>query len=67
MKPQFETQMKFGMNVQELAEALGISNATAFRLSHQPGFPIIKVGKRRIIPVPLLMKWLEEQAQQQEV
>ena len=55
---------KEGMNLKQMAEYLGVSYSTAFKLSHQPGFPCVVVGKRRITPKSLLLKWLEEQAQQ---
>jgi hypothetical protein len=48
-----------------LGQALGISRATAFALVKEPGFPAIRVGKKRIIiPKDRLMDWISEKAKQ---
>ncbi len=54
-----------GMNIKQLAAFLGTSYPVALRLSREKGFPCIAVGRRRIIPKTLLMKWLEAQVQQE--
>lgn len=46
------------MNVHELAQALGISLPKAYELTKQDGFPVIRVGKRLIIPIDALQAWL---------
>ena len=53
---------KRAIDVDELAEALGISKPTAYELCNREDFPAIRVTPRRIIiPVDGLQRWLEEQ------
>jgi excisionase family DNA binding protein len=52
---------KTTLNVQELASALGISRPKAYELVRQPGFPVIHVGTRILIPKDSLMNWLHAQ------
>lgn len=54
---------KCAIDVDELAEALGISKPTAYELCNREDFPAIRVTPRRIIiPVDGLQRWLEEQS-----
>lgn len=54
---------KRAIDVDELAEALGISKPTAYELCSRKDFPAIRVTPRRIIiPVDGLQRWLEEQS-----
>lgn len=54
---------KRAIDVDELAEALGISKPTAYELCNREDFPAIRVTPRRIIiPVDGLQRWLEEQS-----
>ena len=42
---------KATLSVQELAAQLGISLPKAYELVKQPGFPVLKIGTRILIPV----------------
>lgn len=54
---------KRAIDVDELAETLGISKPTAYELCNRKDFPAIRVTPRRIIvPVDGLQRWLEEQS-----
>ena len=54
---------KRAIDVDELAEALGISKPTAYEFCNREDFPAIRVTPRRIIiPVDGLQRWLEEQS-----
>ena len=55
---------KLVLNVEELADTLGISKPTAYQLARKNGFPAIRVSERRIIiPVDSLCRWLEAEAE----
>lgn len=54
-------QERLAINVKEMAKMLGISAKTAYDLVKTPGFPIIRIGKRQIIPTEALKKWMGEQ------
>lgn len=46
------------MSVQELSAQMGISLPKAYELVKSPGFPIIRVGTRILIPVEPFKEWL---------
>lgn len=48
------------MSVQELASQMGISLPKAYELVKEPGFPIIRIGTRILIPVDSYREWLRE-------
>lgn len=54
---------KLTVTVKEMADIVGVSRCTAYELIHQQGFPVVWLGKRAVIPIEGLKKWLNEQAQ----
>ena len=46
------------MSVQELSAQMGISLPKAYELVKKPGFPVIRVGTRILIPVEAFKEWL---------
>lgn len=59
------TPAKMAYSVVELARALGIGHNKAHDLTHVPGFPVVRIGGRKLIPVKELEAWLSAQAEQQ--
>lgn len=55
-------QEKLAMNSKEAAAALGVSLPTFYELSNRKDFPVIRVGRRVLVPVDGLRRWLEEQS-----
>lgn len=53
---------KATMSVQELSAQMGISLPKAYELVKTPGFPIIRVGTRILIPVEAYREWLLKNA-----
>ena len=53
---------KVTISVQELSSQMGISLAKAYELTRRPGFPILRVGTRILIPVDSLREWLQSSA-----
>ncbi len=49
---------KTTMSVQELSAQLGISLPKAYELVKEPGFPVIRIGARILIPVEAFREWL---------
>ena len=49
---------KATLSVHELAALLGISLPKAYELVKQPGFPVLKIGTRILIPVDAFKAWL---------
>lgn len=50
------------MNVNELAEYLGLCKNTAYSLLHTEGFPAVKFGRRYVITEDSLIDWLNKRA-----
>ena len=53
---------KATMSVQELSSQMGISLPKAYELVKQPGFPVLRVGTRILIPREAFMAWLLDHA-----
>ncbi|MBS5781630.1 MAG: helix-turn-helix domain-containing protein [Clostridium sp.] len=49
---------KSTISVQELSAHMGISLAKAYELVKQPGFPVLRIGTRFLIPVDSFNTWL---------
>ena len=54
---------KSTMSVQELSAQMGISLPKAYELVKSPGFPVIRIGARILIPVDGFRDWLREKAE----
>ena len=57
-----QTRAKLAYNLAEAARAVGVSNPTMTEWVHIPGFPAFRAGKRWVIPIAALERWLDEQA-----
>ena len=53
------TQEKMVMTVPEAGELLGISRAQAYLMVKKGRLPIIRLGRRIVVPKPAFMKMLE--------
>lgn len=53
---------KTTLSVQELAAQLGISLPKAYELVKRPGFPVLRIGTRILIPVDAFREWLSDNA-----
>ena len=52
---------KTTISVQELSAQMGISLTKAYQLVKQPGFPVLHIGNKILIPVEAYHKWLNVQ------
>ena len=48
------------LNANQLATALGISRAGAYQLLNTESFPILRIGKRLLVPRDRLVEWIEQ-------
>jgi len=53
---------KLTMTVKEMGNRLGISTGKAYELVRREGFPIIRIGRKMIIPTEGLMRWITEES-----
>lgn len=49
---------KLTYTVKELAELLGIGLNRAYDMTNIKGFPVIKIGSRKLVPKVALDQWL---------
>jgi excisionase family DNA binding protein len=54
---------KLTMTVPEAADAVGINALSLYRFIREGRFPAVRVGRRVLVPVAALTKWLEAQAE----
>ena len=54
------------LTVPEVGEVLGISRAAAYELARSRGFPSLKIGTRILVPKDKLIKWIDEQTEENE-
>lgn len=55
------------LTISEAAKIIGVSPQTMYNISHQESFyPLVLIGRKRLVLTHLLDKWLEEQAGQKE-
>ena len=50
------------LNANLVAQVLGVSISTAYEVMHEPGFPVLRVGNRMVVPKEKFIQWAEEQA-----
>ena len=53
---------KLTLTVSEVGAVMGISRPLAYQLANRADFPVIRVGRRKIIPVEGFKRWLSEQS-----
>ena len=57
-----ETQVtKYTLTTREFAERMQVSEPTARAIMNREGFPLLKVGRRRLVLVEGLNEWLRDQ------
>lgn len=47
------------LNAELLAQVMGVSISTAYELMHEPGFPVLRVGSRMVVPKEKFRAWVE--------
>lgn len=49
------------LNAETVAKVLGVSISSAYELLHEPGFPVVRVGSRMVVPKEKFMAWVSAQ------
>ena len=52
---------KLTLSVEEAGKLLGVSRQTAYNLIHRADFPVLRIGKRVLIPRKQLEAWMDRQ------
>ncbi len=48
------------LNAKTVAEVLGVSPATSYKLLHESGLPSLKIGNRIVVPKEQFIQWVEQ-------
>lgn len=48
------------LNAATVAKVLGVSPSSGYELIHEPGFPVLKIGSRMVVPKEQFIRWVEE-------
>lgn len=52
---------KLTLSVEEMGKMLGVSRQVAFSLVHRADFPVLRIGKRILVPKKQLEAWMDRQ------
>ena len=47
------------LNASLVSQVLGVSISAAYELLNEPGFPVLRVGSRMVVPKEKFMQWAE--------
>jgi len=56
------SDQKYTLTVREFAQRLGVSMPTAYQLCNRADFPLLRIGRRMLIPVERLEEWIRAHA-----
>lgn len=48
------------LNASLVSQVLGISSSSGYELMHEPGFPVLRVGSRMVVPKEKFIRWVEK-------
>jgi len=51
------------LNAATVAKVLGISPSSSYELMHEPGFPVLKIGNRMVVPKEKFVEWVSQHTQ----
>lgn len=50
------------LNANLVSQVLGVSISTAYELMNEPGFPVLRVGSRMVVPKEKFTQWVNVQS-----
>ena len=48
------------LNAEMVAKVLGVSPSSGYELAHEPGFPVLRIGNRMVVPKEQFIRWVNE-------
>ena len=51
------------LNASLVSQVLGMSISTAYELMNEPGFPVLRVGSRMVVPKDKFGEWVSQHTQ----
>ena len=60
--PQYKSydELPLFLNANLVAQVLGVSQSSGYELMHEPGFPVLRVGSRMLVPKEKFIQCAEE-------
>ena len=53
------SELPLFLNAETVAKVLGVSPSSGYELMHEPGFPVLKIGSRMVVPKEKFIQWVE--------
>ena len=53
------SELPLFLNAELVAKVLGVSPSSGYELMHEPGFPVLKIGNRMVVPKEKFQEWVE--------
>ncbi len=50
------------LNAKLVSQVLGVSPSTTYELMHEPGFPVLRIGSRMVVPKEKFAQWVDAQS-----
>ncbi|MDR2666844.1 MAG: helix-turn-helix domain-containing protein [Holosporales bacterium] len=57
---------KMLLTIAETCTALGVSRKTAYDLANSEGFPVVRIGKRKLVSKIGLEQWVEKRCKEEQ-
>ncbi len=54
------SELPLFLNAEMVAKVLGVSPSSGYELMHEPGFPVLKIGSRMVVPKERFREWVEQ-------
>ena len=48
------------LNSATVAKVLGVSPSSGYELMHEPGFPVLRIGNRMVVPKEQFIQWVKD-------
>lgn len=48
------------LNAAMVAKVLGVAPSSAYELTHEADFPVLKIGNRLVVPKEKFVEWVEQ-------
>ena len=54
------------LNSATVSKVLGVSPSSGYELMHEPGFPVLRVGNRLVVPKEQFIQWVAKHTERGE-
>ena len=54
------SELPLFLNAEMVSQVLGVSPSSGYELMHDPGFPILRIGSRMVVPKENFIRWVEQ-------